>query len=75
MGEGQILLVASKLDYYQLDAMSTEGVALDVFFDRFCLSSDVAGALGTFLILHYFRNCETKNTSLTFFPALTGYTY
>ena len=55
--------------------MGTEGVALAVFLAYFLSSSDVVGALGNFLLLHYFQNCEIKNTGLMLFyvrAILTG---
>ena len=33
------------------------------------------GILGYFMILHYFRNCEIKSTSLILFFVLMGHTY
>ena len=49
--------------------MGAEGVALAVYLAYFpssrISSSDGAGDLGDFTILHYFQNCEIKKTCLT----------
>ena len=50
--------------------MGTESVALAVFIDYFCsskISSDRVGDLGVFSLLHYFRNCDIKDTGLIHF--------
>ena len=49
--------------------MGAEGVALAIslayFFSSVHNQLDGEGALVYFLILHYFQNCEIKNTGLT----------
>ena len=46
--------------------MGAEGFSLALFLDYFIssISSDGAGTLGDFPLLHYFRNYEIKNTDL-----------
>ena len=65
----------SKVDSNYLVTIGAECVALALYLAHFHSSSDVAGALGDSPLLHYFRNCEIKNTGLILFLVLTGHSY